>query len=224
MILSPNRSHFGGSCAAINGIIGLPKPLPDQATSSGEGAPATRYAYKASLIGAAHQFELTDDGLSWQVGSKSGVWPYAGISAIRLSYRPVSMQSRRFRADIESANRQRITILSTSWQTIALMAPQDRDYRTFIKQLHERMEQAGSKAALIGGIGPKTYAAGVVLLALVGIAIAGLLVRAIATGEFSGALFLVGFAALFAWQIGGFVGRNRPRTYTFDHLPEALLP
>ena len=37
-------------------------------------------------------------------------------------------------------------------------------------------------------------------------------------------LFLVGFAALFAWQIGGFVRRNRPRAYTFDDLPKALLP
>jgi hypothetical protein len=37
-------------------------------------------------------------------------------------------------------------------------------------------------------------------------------------------LFLVGFAALFAWQIGGFVNRNRPRAYTFDDLPKALLP
>ena len=39
---------------------------------------------------------------------------------------------------------------------------------------------------------------------------AGLLVRAIFIGEFAGALFLVGFAALFAWQVGGFVRRNRP--------------
>jgi len=189
-----------------------------------EAAAELSYAYKASLIGSAHQFELTDAGLSWQVGSKSGVWAYADIAAIRLSYRPVSMQSRRFRADIESVNRQTMAILSTTWQTVALMAPQDRDYRAFITQLHQRMQQAGSKAALIGGIGPKTYAAGIVLLALVGIAISGLFVRAIATGEHSGALFLVGFAALFGWQIGGFVWRNRPRAYTFDHLPEALLP
>jgi hypothetical protein len=34
----------------------------------------------------------------------------------------------------------------------------------------------------------------------------------------------VGFAALFAWQIGGFVWRNQPRAYTSDHLPAALLP
>lgn len=202
----------------------MPKPLQDQATTSADGAPATRYAYKASLIGAAHQFELTDDGLSWQAGSKSSVWPYSDIAAVRLSYRPVSMQSRRFRADIESVGGQRIVILSTSWQTVALMAPQDSDYRAFITQLHARMAKAGSRAALIGGIGPKTYAAGIVLLALVGIAIAGLLVRAVGTGEWAGGLFLVGFAALFTWQIGGFVMRNRPRAYTFDHLPETLLP
>ncbi len=197
---------------------------PHDATTPVPRAPAASYAYKASLIGAAHQFELTDDGLVWQAGSKSGVWPYLDIAAIRLSYRPVSMQSRRFRADIESASGQRIVILSTSWQTVALMAPQDRDYRAFITQLHARMRQAGSKAMLIGGIGPKTHAAGVVLLALVAIAIAGLLVRAIATGEWAGGLFLVGFAALFAWQVGGFVLRNRPHPYTFDHLPEPLLP
>jgi hypothetical protein len=202
----------------------MPKPLHDQATMSAEDAPAICYSYKASLIGAAHQFELTDNGLSWQAGGRSAVWPYADIAAIRLSYRPVSMQSRRFRADIESANGRRIAILSTSWQTVALMAPQDSDYRAFIIELHRRMAKAGSRAVLIGGIGPKTYAAGIVLLALVAIAVAGLLVRAIGTGEWAGGLFLVGFAALFGWQIGGFIRRNTPRAYTFDHLPEALLP
>jgi hypothetical protein len=184
----------------------------------------SRYAYKASLIGAAHQFELTDVGLSWRVAGRAGVWPYAGIAAIRLSYRPVSMQSRRFRADIDRGDGGRIAILSTSWQTAALMAPQDRDYRAFLTQLHRRMGEAGSTAALTGGLRPAIYAAAVALLALVGIAISGLFVRAVATGEFTGALFLIGFTALFSWQVGGFVRRNRPRDYTFDHLPEALLP
>jgi hypothetical protein len=198
--------------------------LPMTTGLSNEAAAGVHYAYKASLIGAAHQFELTGDGLSWRIAGKSGVWPYAGISAIRLSYRPVSMQSRRFRADIENADGARIVILSTTWQTAALMAPQDRDYRTFITRLHERMEKAGSKAALIGGLRPRIYAAAIVFLTLVAIAMAGLFVRATATGEFAGALFLVGFAALFAWQIGGFVRRNRPHAYTSDHLPETLLP
>jgi hypothetical protein len=187
-------------------------------------AATTRYAYKASLVGAAHQFELTGEGLGWRIGGKSGLWPYAAISGIRLSYRPVSMQSRRFRADIDGAGLGRIVLLSTSWQTSVLMAPQDRDYRAFVVALHRRMAEAGSNAVLTGGLKPRLYFAALVLLALVAVAMAGLLVRAIMTGEWAGILFLLGFTALFAWQVGGFVRRNRPQTYTFDHLPEALLP
>jgi hypothetical protein len=191
---------------------------------SNEASPGSRYAYKASLIGAAHQFELTDGGLAWRVAGKSAVWPYADIAAIRLSYRPVSMQSRRFRADIENSGNARFAILSTSWQTAALMAPQDQDYRAFITQLHARMAEAGSKASLTAGLRPRIYVAAVIFLMLVAVAISGLLIRAIATGEFAGVLFLVGFAALFGWQIGGFIRRNRPQTYSFDALPKALLP
>jgi hypothetical protein len=198
---------------------GKPPMTPDPSDKA-----AVRYAYKASLIGAAHRFELSGDGLRWQIGGKSGVWPYAAISAIRLSYRPVSMQSRRFRADIDSAGLGHIVLLSTSWQTAALMAPQDREYRAFIAGLHARMAQAGSGAVLIGGLRPGIYAAAVVLLTLVATAMVGLLVRAIAVGEFSGILFLVGFGALFGWQIGGFIRRNRPQAYSFDALPAALLP
>jgi hypothetical protein len=184
----------------------------------------TRYAYKASLVGTAHQFELTDQGLGWRIAGKSGVWPYAAISGIRLSYRPVSMQSRRFRADIDSAGLGRIALLSTSWQTSVLMAPQDRDYRAFIVELHRRTAAVGGNAVLTGGLKPRLYIAALVLLALVAVAMAGLLIRAILTGELAGILFLLGFAALFGWQVGGFVRRNRPQTYSFDHLPGALLP
>ena len=187
-------------------------------------AATSRYAYKAALIGAARQFDLTDEGFSWKVGGKSGVWRYADIATVRLSYRPSSMQPRRFRADIELADRQRVSIFSTSWQTVTLMAPQDRDYTAFITQLHARMQGAGAKAALLGGLKSGLYVAGCVVVALVAISITGLLVRALATEEFAGALFLVGFAALFGWQIGGFMRRNRPQSYTFEQLPKQLLP
>lgn len=134
------------------------------------------------------------------------------------------MQARRFRADIESADLGRIALLSTSWQTSVLMAPQDRDYRAFIVELHRRMAAAGSAASLTAGLKPRLYTAAIVLLAFVAVAMAGLFIRAVLVGEWAGVLFLAGFAALFSWQIGGFVRRNRPRAYTFDHLPEALLP
>jgi hypothetical protein len=186
--------------------------------------PVDTYVYKASLIGSAHRFELTEDRLAWHVGGRSGLWPYTDIAAVRLSYRPVSMQPRRFRADIDHVSGARIVLLSTTWTTVTLMAPQDRDYRAFVTQLHRRLKEAGSKAELVGGLKPALYHAAVALLAIVAVAIGGLLIRALSTGEWAGALFLIGFAALFWWQIGGFVRRNRPQRYTFDALPEELLP
>ena len=134
------------------------------------------------------------------------------------------MQARRFRADIERAGGGRIAVLSTTWQTVSLMAPQDQGYRAFITELHRRMKEAGSRASLIGGIGTMSYAIAVAMLVLLAIAMVGLLVRALATSEFTGALFLIGISVWFAWTIGGFIKRNRPRRYSFDALPATLLP
>lgn len=192
--------------------------------SDGRGAPVTSYAYKASLIGSAHRFELTDEGLSWHIAGRSGVWRYDEISAVRLSFRPVSMQQHRFRADVSRASGGRIAILSTSWQTAALMAPQDSGFRDFLVELHARMAKAGSRAELTAGLGRKAYAAVLAFIAMLAVAMAGLLIRALMIGEFAGVLFILGFAALFAWQVGGFVRRNQPRSYSFDRLPAGLLP
>ena len=202
----------------------MPTDLKSPASDADSDGSGRRYAFKASLIGSAHEFELTARGLSWKISGRSGVWPYRDIAAIRMSYRPTSMQARRFRADIWNSGGGRIRIVSTNWQTVSLMTPQDNGYRAFITELHARMAAARSTAKLTGGLSSGLYAAALVFVALLAIAMVGLLVRALMTGEYAGVLFLVGFALLFNWQIGGFVRRNRPITYTFDHLPEALLP
>jgi len=192
--------------------------------SDAQAAAITSYAYKASLIGSAHRFELTEEGLSWHIAGRSGLWRYDEIGAIRLSFRPVSMQQHRFRADISHIKGGRIAILSTSWQTAALMAPQDNGFREFIVELHARMAMSGSRAELTAGLGAKTYTAVLAFMAMLAVAMAALLIRALVIGEFAGVLFILGFAALFAWQVGGFVRRNRPRRYGFEQLPRSLLP
>jgi len=196
----------------------MPTDLPNATTSN------PSYAFQASLVGSAHQFELTDRGLSWKISGRSGVWAYRDIVGIRLSYRPSSMQAHRFRADIWNSNGGRIRIVSTDWQTVSLMTPQDNGYRAFIEGLHARMAAAGSTAKLTGGLPSGLYAAALVFVGLLAIAMVGLFVRAITTGEHAGALFLIGFALLFNWQIGGDMRRNRPIAYSFDQLPEALQP
>lgn len=186
-------------------------------------APGHTYAYKASLIGAAHRYELTDDGLSWRTGRRSGVWAYADIAAIRLSYRPMGMQHRRFRADIDHADGRHITIFSTSKQTVALMEPQS-GYSAFILELHRHLAAAGSTAKLSAGLRPGIYALIVAALAFVGLAMTALLLRALFIGEFAGVVFIAGFAIFFGWQISGFIRCNKPRNYTLNTVPAELLP
>jgi hypothetical protein len=181
------------------------------------------YGYKASLIGAAHLYELTAEGLSWRTGRKAGLWLYPDIAEIRLSYRPMGMQSKRFRADLRHADGSRIVIMSTSKQTVALMQPQ-AGYRGFILDLHRHLAAAGSAALLRGGLRPGLYRAIVAALALVGVAMAALLLRALLTGEFAGAAFIIGFAVFAAWQLSDVLRRNRPRNYTFADVPADLLP
>lgn len=196
----------------------------ESASAAAHDAPTIGYAYKASLIGSAHRFELTDAGLAWHLAGRSGIWAYADIAAIRLSYRPVSMQAHRFRADLRHVDGGRLRILSTSWQTAALMTPQDDGFRVFIRALHARMAAAGSRAVLTGGLSRRTYLAALALVALLALAMSGLLLRAIVVGQWAGAAFILGFAAWFAWQVGGFIRRNRPLTYTFASIPDKLLP
>jgi hypothetical protein len=198
------------------------EPQPHETTDP--AAVGAHYLYKASLIGSAYRFELKNDGIDWQVRGKAGLWRYRDIAGLRLSYRPASMQSRRFRCDIDHVNGQIIAVMSTTWQTVTLMTPQDDAYRAFILELHRRLAAAGGRVVLIGGLKSPVYALGVALLALVAIAVTGLFARAVATAEWGGALFLIGFALLFGWQIGGFIRRNRPRGYTFDDVPAELLP
>jgi len=202
----------------------LPTDLRRPSDDADNDRPGISYAYKASLIGSAHQFELTDRGLAWKISGRSGVWAYRDVTGVSMSFRPTSMQAHRFRTDVRHKDGDRIRIVSTNWQTVSLMTPQDNGYRAFIEGLHARMAAAGSTAKLTGGLPSGLYSAALVFVGLLALAMAGLFVRAIATGEYAGALFLVGFALLFNWQIGGFIRRNKPITYTFGHLPQSLLP
>ena len=184
----------------------------------------TSYTFKPSLAGGVRQFELTDAGLAWQAGTRRGVWPYASIAAVQLSYRPVSMQPRQFRADIISDSGQRQMVLSTSWKGFALVETRDEAYRAFMLALHQRIAEAGSHAAFHGGMRPIPYALAAGVLIVFAIVMVALIARALATDAFAGALFLVALGAVFAWQIGGFMRRNKPCIYTPDALPPQLLP
>jgi hypothetical protein len=134
------------------------------------------------------------------------------------------MQPRQFRADIISDSGQRQMVLSTSWKGFALVETRDEAYRAFMLALHRRIAEAGGHAAFHGGMRPIPYALAAGVLIVFAIVMVALIARALATDAFAGALFLVALGAVFAWQIGGFMRRNKPCIYTPDALPPQLLP
>lgn len=198
--------------------------MTERPVSRGAGEGGASYTFKPSLAGAVRRFDLTDDGLAWQAGSRRGVWPYRSIATVRLSYRPVSMQPRQFRADIVHDSGQRQIVLSTSWKGFALVETQDDAYRDFIRALHGKLAAAGGGAVFHGGLRPVAYALATAVLTLVALALTALTARALASGSIAGALFLIALGGVFVWQIGGFMRRNKPCRYAAADPPPQLLP
>lgn len=184
----------------------------------------TAYSFKASALGAPWEFHLKEDGLHWHFGRHNGLIRYDQIQRVRLSFRPLTMQSYRFQTEIWSERMPRLQISSTSWQGIVEQKRQDDAYTAFVTELHRRLAAAGSKARFTSGIPPLNYWGGLVIFAAVALGLTALTVRALHLGDWAAAAFIGGVLALLLWQLGAFFRRNRPGSYRPDNLPEAVLP
>jgi hypothetical protein len=182
------------------------------------------YAYKPSLLGAPWEFRLTPDALEWQAGRHRGRIPYASITRIRLSFRPLTMQTRRFVTEIWWPGGPRLTIASSSWRSPLEQVAQDRDYGAFVRALNARLAVAGADASFETGVPAILYWPGLVVFAGVTVALTVLAVRALAAGAATGAALVAAFFAFFIWQSGAYFRRNRPGRYRPEAPPPQLVP
>ena len=182
------------------------------------------YAFKASLIGSPCQFTLKPDALEWQVGRRSGRIRYDVVRAVRLSYRPVTMQSHRFITEIWATGNPKIQIVSVSWRSIMEQQRLDASYAAFIAELHRRLAATSSSAQFSTGLPFATYWVGVVIFSAVLIATGGLLVRAVSFGQWAPIVVVAIFFLVFAYQLGTYFYRNRPGRYRPDAVPADVLP
>lgn len=196
---------------------------PDQDNAaSGSGDPT--YAYKPSLIGAPCQFTLKPDALHWQIGRRAGRLRYDRVRHVRLSYRPVTMQSQRFVTEIWSSDNPKIQIASVSWRSLVEQQRLDAAYAAFIAELHRRLAAAGTTAQFSAGMPVAVYWIGVSVFAAVMAAMGVLTVRAMQAGQWSGAGIVGLFFVVFVYQLGNYFRRNRPGRYRPDALPANVLP
>lgn len=193
------------------------------------------YAYKASLMGGAWMLRLAPDGLHWSIGTMAGAVPYSSIRRIRIGFRPVTMQSYRFLAEIWSDKGLKIPIASASWKSLMEQERQDEGYTRFVIALHQRIAAAGGDPDLRAGALPFLYWPGVAIFCALVVMGVSLAVQSMSLGERAigqpmdwtqtGAiLVLVAMFFWLLWQMGSFFKRNLPRRYTLDTLPADLLP
>lgn len=182
------------------------------------------YAFKPSLMGAMCQFALRPDAMDWQIGRYSGRLRYDRMLAVRLSYRPVTMQSHRFITEIWSHEAPKIQIASASWRSIVEQERLDTAYSAFITELHRRLASAGSQARFSTGLPFMTYWVGVAIFSAVIAATGALVVRAMSLEHWGATAVVAIFFLVFAYQLGNYFYRNRPGRYRPDAIPPAALP
>ncbi|MET0443937.1 MAG: hypothetical protein ABW151_05120, partial [Pseudorhodoplanes sp.] len=228
---------LGESAATTHGAPGRSSLMPgpvligagnegpmDQPQADEESAQYPRYAYKPSLMGAPWELQLTPDALVWSLGSMSGRVPYGSIRRIRLGFRPVTMQSYRFIAEIWPERGSKIPVSSASWKSLVEQERQDGAYVGFITDLHRRIAAARGTPRLDAGSVAFLYWPGLAIFVAISLAVVVLMVRALQQGEGAASLFLFGFFLLVLWQLGSFFKRNLPRRYTLDRIPPDVLP
>jgi len=182
------------------------------------------YSYRPSLLGAPHEFRLTDHGLDWSVGRKSGRVAWRDVYRVRMSFRPASMQTYRFVTEIWAQGAPMLTVMSTSWKSMVQQERLDIPYAAFVTELHHRLAQAQTRVLFKEGTHPLRYWPGLIVFVGISLALAALIARELQAQAFSGALFVAGFLALFLWRGGDYFRRNRPRLYSVDTLPADLMP
>jgi len=194
----------------------------DPEPSAPSGSPY--YGYKPSLLGAPWEFWLQPDGLAWRAGRYEGVTPYRDITSVRLSYRPTTMQTRRFITEVRAKVGPRLVISSTSWRSLVEQGSQIDSYSAFVRDLHARIARSGGATEFRAGLRALLYWPGLLAFLAISLATAALAVRAVMVGEWAAAALIGAFFGLFMWESGRFFDRNRPGGYRPDALPEKLVP
>ncbi len=192
--------------------------------AAGTPSDERQYTYRPSLLGAPWSFQLTSDSLAWENGRRTGRVLYRDIRRVRLSFKPVSMQTHRYVMEVWAESAPKLMVVSSSWKSMVEQQRLDKPYSAFVTALHRRIDEADAPVRFEQGRSPIAYWPGLLIFAGVALGLAFLIVSALRSGAIAGAAFIAAFLGLFVWHGGNFFRRNRPGVYRPDALPEMLLP
>ena len=182
------------------------------------------YSYRPSLLGVPRAFTLTDFGIDWIVGGRSGSIPFDKVRRLRMSFRPNNMQSHRFVTELWAEGFPKLQVVSSSWKSMFEQERFDDAYSGFIRELHRRLANVNGTTQFDRGSSPFIYWPGIVIFVGAAFGLAALIARALQAGAIASAAIVAAFLLLFLWQAGNFFRRNRPGTYRPEALPADIMP
>jgi hypothetical protein len=186
--------------------------------------PTTLYAHRARPYAAEAEFELMPTHVAVRQGRRSGDFPYRDIVMIRLTYKPRNSTNEGYQTKIYRRDKRTASLTNISWKSLVELDRMDAGYRGFVEALVQRTSEANPNVVLVAGMPgwqhKLTVLAGLIaVLALITVTSQALLNRGYPVAFFAGAL-----AVYFVWFTLRFTGRNRPRGFSPDAIPQDVLP
>jgi len=163
------------------------------------------------------------DGLSWQVGEKSGHFGFSEIVAIRLGYTPTRFDFARYRCIVTRFNGWEETIVSTSYRGIGSFEDRAGDYGRFIRTLIAEASRANPAIQFKAGESQLKYWGSIAIL----VAAFALLAIVVLSIGFNTTWLIIAKLLVIAFLFPvclRWIAKNRPQPFSADAIPASVLP
>lgn len=182
------------------------------------------YSFRPRLVGGEFTFRLTDDAIEWEAGSRKKRIPFRQISHLRLSYRPGNVAFRRFLTEIWSRENGKLSIASVSAQGPFNYEDRGEDYSSFVVELVRRLGEAQPGFRFDAGMSAWRWWFAMAFATATLAAVLYVVLQGFKQQGNNLAILMIVFGALFVWQMGTMLLRNRPRSCEGEVVPQAVLP
>lgn len=183
-----------------------------------------RYSHRAKPYSSHIDFTLDAKSLTAEKGRSNKIYPLDKIERIRLSYTPKNICRLTFLCEVIATDGQSVRFDNLDWKSLIAVERENAAFRAFVTALVTRAKAANRKVILEAGCNRLRYRFTQVIgfgligaLGLTGLYAAGQAQVVVAGGAFALAVYL------FIW-LREFLGRNRPRPFEAEAIPENLLP
>jgi hypothetical protein len=182
------------------------------------------YGHRARPYSNEAVFELREDRVAIEQGSRKGDFLFSEIAMIRLMYKPKNTTNEGYQTKIYRRDRKTASFTNLSWKSLVDVERQDEAYSTFLRRMITAAAAANPSIVLVAGL-PRWMHGLVTIFGVASVAALALVtVQALMQGGWPIALLTAALASYFAWWATRYTLRNRPRSFRPEAVPAEVMP